>query len=113
MQPSLEQNRDLADALDTVEATYRIRHPNSARRHARAAEHMPGGNTRTVLHYSPFPLTWASGEGSRLTDIDGLSYLDLLGENSAGLYGHSNPIIQAAMKQAIDEGYGVRGRLSR
>jgi glutamate-1-semialdehyde 2,1-aminomutase len=70
---------------------------------------MPGGNTRTVLHYSPFPLTWASGEGSRLTDIDGLRYLDLLGENSAGLYGHSNPIIQAAMKQAIDDGLALGG----
>jgi glutamate-1-semialdehyde 2,1-aminomutase len=109
MQLSLEQNRGLADALATVEATYRARHPNSARRHALAAEHMPGGNTRTVLHYSPFPLTWASGEGCHLTDIDGLRYLDLLGENSAGLYGHSNPIIQAAMKKAIDDGLALGG----
>ncbi len=70
---------------------------------------MPGGNTRTVLHYSPFPLTFASGSGNRLTDIDGFEYLDLLGEYSAGLYGHTHPIIQAAMKRAIEDGLTLGG----
>jgi len=27
---------------------------------------MPGGNTRTVLYYDPFPLTFARGQGARL-----------------------------------------------
>jgi glutamate-1-semialdehyde 2,1-aminomutase len=70
---------------------------------------MPGGNTRTVLHYGPFPLTVARGLGNRLTDIDGFEYLDLLGEYSAGLYGHTHPVIQAAMKQAIDDGLALGG----
>jgi glutamate-1-semialdehyde 2,1-aminomutase len=102
-------NSDLADALAEVEARYCARHPRSAKRHAEAAEHMPGGNTRTVLHYSPFPLTWASGRGNRLTDIDGFQYVDLLGEYTAGLYGHSEPVIQAAVKQAIDDGTVLGG----
>ena len=100
---------DLAGALAAAEAHYRARHPNSARRHASATAHLPGGNTRTVLHYSPFPLTFARGQGNRLTDIDGLEYLDLLGEYSAGLYGHSNPMIHAAMHQALDEGLVLGG----
>ena len=107
--PSTLRQSDLASALAEVESRYRARHPHSARRHAGAASHLPGGNTRTVLHYSPFPLTWAGGKGSRLTDIDGLSYLDLLGEYSAGLYGHSNPIIQAAMRKALDDGLVLGG----
>ena len=90
--------RDLARALAEVEASYRERHPNSALRHEYATQHMPGGNTRTVLHYSPFPLTFASGRGNRLTDVDGYEYLDLLGEYSAGLYGHTHPAIQAALR---------------
>ena len=109
MQDSRELDRDLGLACEEVEATYRALHPNSARRHASAARHMPGGNTRSVLHYSPFPLTWAGGAGSRLRDADGLDYLDLLGEYSAGLYGHSNPIIQSALKQAIDGGMVLGG----
>ena len=109
MQDSRELNRELGLACDEVEATYKALHPNSARLHASAARHMPGGNTRSVLHYSPFPLTWAGGRGSRLKDADGLDYLDLLGEYSAGLYGHSNPIIQRALKQAIDDGMVLGG----
>ncbi len=70
---------------------------------------MPGGNTRTVLHYSPFPLTLAGGRGNRLVDIDGFEYLDLLGEYSAGLYGHTHPILQAAMKRAIEDGLALGG----
>ena len=72
MQDSRELNRELGLACDEVEATYKALHPNSARLHASAARHMPGGNTRSVLHYSPFPLTWAGGRGSRLKDADGL-----------------------------------------
>jgi glutamate-1-semialdehyde 2,1-aminomutase len=100
---------DLARTVTGVETRYRERHPRSARRHENATRHVPGGNTRTVLHYSPFPLTLASGRGNRLTDIDGFEYLDLLGEYSAGLYGHTHPIIQAAMKQAIEDGLTLGG----
>jgi glutamate-1-semialdehyde 2,1-aminomutase len=105
----LQRHLEIARALAAAEARYTTRHPNSARLHANAVRHMPGGNTRTAIYYSPFPLTWASGSGNRLTDVDGLSYLDLLGEYSAGLYGHSNPIVQAALKQAIEDGLALGG----
>jgi glutamate-1-semialdehyde 2,1-aminomutase len=100
---------ELREAVLEAERRYQARNPASARRHAEATSHLPGGNTRSVLHYSPFPLTWAGGRGNRLTDIDGHEVLDLLGEYSAGLYGHSNPIIQRALKQAIDDGLVLGG----
>jgi glutamate-1-semialdehyde 2,1-aminomutase len=109
MELALRANADLANALAEAEAQYRANHPKSAARQAEAAQHMPGGNTRTVLHFTPFPLTWAGGKGNRLTDIDGHEYLDLLGEYTAGLYGHSDPIIQAAFKKAIDDGTVLGG----
>jgi glutamate-1-semialdehyde 2,1-aminomutase len=109
MQPALKPNSDLASALAEAEAQYKARHPKSAARQAEAAQHMPGGNTRTVLYYSPFPLAWASGHSNRLTDVDGREYLDLLGEFSAGLYGHSNTVIQTAIKKAVDDGTVLGG----
>ncbi len=102
-------NLDLTQAVAEAEAHFRARHPRSAARQDEAAQHMPGGNTRTVLYYSPFPLAWAGGKGNRLTDIDGLSYVDLLGEYTAGLYGHSDPVIQAAQKKAIEDGTVLGG----
>jgi len=102
-------NVDLAQALQEAETRYRARHPKSAQRQADASEHMPGGNTRTVLHFSPFPLVWTGGKGNRLTDLDGYEYVDFLGEYTAGLYGHSDPVIQAAQKKAIDDGTVLGG----
>ncbi len=109
MELAVRANADLANALAEAEAQYRATHPKSAARQAEAAQHMPGGNTRTVLYFTPFPLTWAGGKGNRLTDIDGREYVDLLGEYTAGLYGHSDPVIQAAFKKAIDDGTVLGG----
>jgi glutamate-1-semialdehyde 2,1-aminomutase len=65
---------------------------------------MPGGNTRTVLHYAPFPLAMDRAAGCRMWDVDGREYIDFLGEYTAGLYGHSHPVIRAALDRALDNG---------
>ena len=65
---------------------------------------LPGGNTRTVLFYEPFPLSMAKGEGARLRDLDGHEYRDFLGEHTAGLYGHSNPRILDEIRGALASG---------
>lgn len=70
---------------------------------------MPGGNTRSVLHYAPFPLAFARGEGCSLWSVDGQRYTDFLGEYTAGLYGHSHPVIVEAVGQAIDRGLSFGG----
>ena len=57
----------------------------------------------------PFPLTIVGGEGCRLRDLDGHTYADFLGEYTAGLYGHSHPVIQAAIKKVVDDGMALGG----
>jgi glutamate-1-semialdehyde 2,1-aminomutase len=68
---------------------------------------MPGGNTRTVLFTAPVPIRVAKAEGAILTDVDGHSYVDLLGEYSAGLYGHSHPRIARAVNDALAMGINL------
>jgi glutamate-1-semialdehyde 2,1-aminomutase len=65
---------------------------------------MPGGNTRTTIHQPPFPLTIVRGDGARITDADGHEYVDFLGEYTAGLYGHSHPVIVEAVREALADG---------
>lgn len=48
-------NADLDAAIAEAERCYAEANPNSRARYETACEHMPGGNTRSVLHYSPFP----------------------------------------------------------
>src|SRR5262249_30275863 len=95
------RNRTLDDALHEARATYVARRPKSKAQHEAARTVMPGGNTRTVLYYGPFPICAARGEGAYLADIDGHRYLNLLGEYTAGLYGHSHPVIRAAIDAAL------------
>jgi glutamate-1-semialdehyde 2,1-aminomutase len=106
-------NADLASALHEAEAHYVARHPRSFAQHREATLAMPGGNTRSVLHYAPFPLTMARGEGAYLWDLDGNRYADFLGEYTAGLYGHSHPVIRAALEAALDGGisFGAQSAL--
>ena len=61
----------LADALAEMVAAFVARNPASHAAHLRACAVLPGGNTRSVLHYDPFPLAMVRGEGCRLWDADG------------------------------------------
>jgi glutamate-1-semialdehyde 2,1-aminomutase len=95
---------DLAARLAEAEARYVDANPESRRLHDERAAVMPGGNTRTTIHQSPFPLTIVRGDGARITDADGHEYVDFLGEYTAGLYGHSHPVILEAIRDALAGG---------
>jgi len=100
---------ELDEALAQAVAAFTARNPASLARQAAAAQVMPGGNTRTVLHYTPFPLGVARAEGCYLWDLDGHRYVDFLGEYTAGLYGHSHPVIRAALEGALANGLNFGG----
>ncbi|CAK7200655.1 hypothetical protein SEUCBS139899_003353 [Sporothrix eucalyptigena] len=99
-----------ASALAEARSQYAKRNPESERLLQEGGKYLPGGNTRTILHVSPFPLTFASGNGARLTSVDGHEYVDFLGEYSAGLFGHSNKRIRDAVAAAMDKGWNFGGQ---
>jgi len=85
------------------------RNPASRAEHERARAVLPGGSTRTILHHAPFPLTFVSGEGGNLTDADGHTYVDLVGDYTAGLLGHSEKRVHAAVAEALAINTSVGG----
>src|SRR5919108_6044772 len=95
---------DLGGQVAEALRNYVERNPESRRLHEERARFMPGGNTRTVIHVDPFPLTVVRGDGARIVDADGHEYLDFLGEYTAGLYGHSHPAIVQAIRDALADG---------
>jgi len=98
------------EALEQARQRYLEANPASHAAHVAATASMPGGNTRSTLHFSPFPLTMAGGAGCWMTDLDGHRYLDLLGEYSAGLYGHNHPVIRQVLDAALDGGWNLGAR---
>src|SRR5689334_15999736 len=104
---------DLTHALSDAIANYRSRNPRSEAALQEAAQVLPGGNTRSVLFHAPFPLVMTRGEGCRLWDADGHAYLDALGEFTAGLYGHSHPVIREAITSALHDGLSLSSHTAR
>lgn len=109
MEPAPRRNLDLDTAVADVETRYAEANPKSAAHHAESCQALPGGNTRTILFYDPFPLTLTGGEGAVVRDLDGHEYVDYLGEYTAALYGHSNPVIQEAVERALRDGVVLGG----
>lgn len=97
----------LEGAITQLARAYTQRNPQSKAQHEKALAVMPGGNTRSVLFYDPFPLAMVRGEGCTLWDADGHSYLDMLAEFTAGLYGHSNGVIRNAIDAALNGGINL------
>ena len=64
---------------------------------------LPGGDTRTSTFYAPHPVAMARGDGCRIFDVDGNTYLDLMNNFTALVHGHSHKRITAAIRdQALD-----------
>ena len=106
---AVDQNSDLEKLIGEARSNYIANNPNSKELYEAAKDFMPGANTRTVLHYEPFPVTIARGEGAKIYDVDGHEYNDFLSEYTAGLYGHNNPVIAKAIHTALDEGVTLGG----
>lgn len=94
----------LQDAIERLRRDFAARNPASRSAALAAQSVLPGGNTRSVLFYEPFPLTMVTGQGAEVTDVDGHTYFDFVGEFSAGLYGHSDPSIREAIVEALNGG---------
>lgn len=105
------QNTAIAAAIAAARDRYVAANPRSRAHHLKAAQVLPGGNTRTVLFSDPFPITLAGGRGCTITSLDGREYVDFLGDYSAGLYGHSHPVLREALMRALDHGWVMGGHV--
>jgi glutamate-1-semialdehyde 2,1-aminomutase len=92
---------NIAELVAQQRREFAARNPESARLHDEARRVLPGGHTRASIAHEPFPLTFVRGEGAVLTDADGHEYLDLLGDFTAGLFGHSETRVFDAVQEAM------------
>ena len=62
---------DFKRAVEAARQRFAERNPASLKVHEWAVKQLPGGNTRTLLHTAPFPLSMKSGKDYRVYDEDG------------------------------------------
>src|SRR5512142_731513 len=73
----------------------------------KAARLMPGGVNSPVRAFRAVggePVFMASGKGSRLTDVDGDTYLDYVGSWGPLILGHCHPEVVEALERVVHTG---------
>jgi glutamate-1-semialdehyde 2,1-aminomutase len=78
---------------------YGIRTERSREIAERLERSIPGGNTRSLAFFPPYPLAISSGFGCRIRDADGNEFIDLLNNYTASVHGHAVPSVNEAMRE--------------
>ena len=76
----------------------------------RAQRVIPGGVNSPVRAFRAVggtPRFFQRAAGAHLWDADGHEYADFLSEFTAGVFGHSHPLIRRALDQALDSGWNM------
>ena len=71
-----------------------------------AMNYLPAGassNVRVHMH-EPFPILFKNGDGPRVRDVDGNSYIDYLMAYGALILGHRHPRIMAEIQKQLQDG---------
>ena len=84
----------------------------TSRSHAlyeRALSSLPGGNTRTTVFMTPYPIYAARGAGCRVWDVDGNEFIDCINNFTSLIHGHAHPsLVEAATRQlALGSAFGL------
>jgi glutamate-1-semialdehyde 2,1-aminomutase len=92
--------RNPVPRLDTTTA-YTKGREKSYELWSRASEVFPMGVSGAAKYFAPHPVFIASATGSRVVDVDGNSYVDLLMGAGPMLFGHGHPRIVDAIREQV------------
>jgi len=90
--------------LEREQAAYEARNPQSRAAYERACRTLPGGVSRTLCYFPPFPCQSARGEGCWLWDLDGNRRLDLFNCATSLILGHRPPAVVEAVRAQLERG---------
>ncbi|UCH70158.1 MAG: glutamate-1-semialdehyde 2,1-aminomutase [Candidatus Bathyarchaeota archaeon] len=88
---------------ETVE-DYTVRTPTSKKLWEEAREVLPGGIGSGVRYFEPYPFFLSKAKGSRVWDVDGNEYIDLIMGYGINISGHAHPAIVNAVKEQMEKG---------
>ena len=70
----------------------------------RAVKCLPGGDTRALAHFDPYPFYAAKGNGCYLYDCDGNQYIDVVNNMTTLVHGHAHPHIVDTLSRQAPQG---------
>jgi glutamate-1-semialdehyde 2,1-aminomutase len=87
-----------------IRGSYASQRPASESHYRSAKRFLPGGDTRSVTFYRPFPTFIKYGQGFKIFDVDGLEYIDFQNNYNSLIHGHAHPATVKAVAEQIQLG---------
>ena len=84
-------------AKQSILSEYQARTKSSLELRKKAVRFLPGGDTRSVAYYPPYPFYATHGKGCFLYDRDGNEYIDCVNNMTSLIHGHAHPHVVAAI----------------
>ncbi|MHA1112248.1 MAG: aspartate aminotransferase family protein [Promethearchaeota archaeon] len=89
---------------DQILKRYRAKTAKSRNLFESAKTFLPGGGTRNVANFYPYPLYASHGKGYTLYDVDGNEYIDCNNNMHSLIHGHAYPPVVEALNKQISKG---------
>jgi len=86
---------------------YARTHPKSERLFRETSRLQIRGGSHNLRLFSPFPFYDARAEGSRVTDIDGHTYIDFWQGHFGNILGHNPPVVVEGLAEHFRTGQGL------
>jgi len=94
----------MTTAYEVFEKQYISRTKKSKEMYEETRQHMPGGVAGSGAYRLPYPLYVKDARGSRIWDVDGNEYIDIMCSAGPTILGHSPAPVIEAVKQQLDHG---------
>lgn len=94
-----------ADAIkQEITRRYLERTRSSAALTEKTKRFIPGGDTRAITFFHPYPFYAVGGKGCYLHDADGNAYIDLVNNMTSLIHGHAHPHVTRAIRDQLENG---------
>lgn len=103
----MKLNKILNNEVLILKEYYSSERPYSKQLQNEAESCIPGGTTRTVLTFEPFPFRVKEANSTDLIDVDGFTYIDFCGDHTNGLFGHTCKPLIDAISDRLKSGWSI------
>jgi glutamate-1-semialdehyde 2,1-aminomutase len=90
--------------VQTILEKYKQKAKGSESHHLYAKNYFPGGDTRAVTYFSPYPVYMDRGKGCYLYDCDGNEYIDFVNNMASLIHDHVHSRIVEVVRSQLEKG---------
>ena len=94
----------MKDFLEKELKEYYRRNKKARQFYDRACKYLPGGTTRTLSFFQPYPLFIQKGAGCKIYDVDGNARIDFFNNATSLILGHAHPAVVKAVWERVKLG---------